>query len=72
MASYDLDRFRAFVISPSFNESYVVPVETMAEIVADDERTHGIRLQFPQANRCSTKNSLKNRTALSKNTCQTE
>ncbi len=38
MTSYDLDRFRAFVISPSFNESYIVPVETMAEIIADDEK----------------------------------
>lgn len=38
MTSYDLDRFRAFVISPSFNESYIVPVETMAEILADDEK----------------------------------
>ena len=38
MASYDLDRFRAFVVSPSFNETYAVPVETMAEVVADDDR----------------------------------
>lgn len=38
MVSYDLDRFRAFVISESFNQSYVVPVEEMAELVADDEK----------------------------------
>ncbi|TCS73928.1 hypothetical protein EDC61_101150 [Sulfuritortus calidifontis] len=38
MASYDLDRFRAFVVSESFNRTYDVPVETMAEIVADDEK----------------------------------
>jgi len=36
MASYDLDRFRAFVISDSFNRTYDIPVETMAELVADD------------------------------------
>lgn len=38
MVSYDIDRFRAFVISESFNKTYDVPVETMAEIVADDEK----------------------------------
>jgi hypothetical protein len=38
MGSYDLDRFRAFVVSQSFNDSYDVPVETMAEILADDEK----------------------------------
>jgi Fe-S-cluster containining protein len=36
MASYDLDRFRAFVISESFNKTYNIPVEEMAELVADD------------------------------------
>jgi uncharacterized protein len=38
MASYDLDRFRAFVISESFNKTYDIPVEQMAELVADDEK----------------------------------
>jgi uncharacterized protein len=38
MASYDLDRFRAFVMSDGFNQTYEVPVDTMAEIVADDEK----------------------------------
>ena len=46
MASYDLDRFRAFVISPSFNETYEVPVETMAEIVADDEKLLDFAMNF--------------------------
>lgn len=46
MASYDLDRFRAFVISPSFNETYDVPVETMAEIVADDEKLLDFAMNF--------------------------
>ena len=38
MASYDIDRFRAFVISDSFNKTYDIPVEQMAELVADDEK----------------------------------
>jgi len=38
MASYDLDRFRAFVISESFNKTYDIPVEEMAEMIADDEK----------------------------------
>ena len=38
MANYDLDRFRAFVISDSFNKTYDIPVEQMAELVADDEK----------------------------------
>ena len=38
MASYDLDRFRAFVISESFNKTYNISVEEMAELVADDEK----------------------------------
>ncbi len=38
MASYDLDRFRAFVMSESFNKTYAIPVEEMAELVADDEK----------------------------------
>lgn len=46
MASYDLDRFRAFVISPSFNETYDVPVETMAELVADDEKLLEFAMNF--------------------------
>lgn len=37
MASYDIDRFRAFIMSPSFNETYNIPVEQMATLVADDE-----------------------------------
>ncbi|MDP2829023.1 MAG: YkgJ family cysteine cluster protein [Sulfuricellaceae bacterium] len=46
MASYDLDRFRAFVMSPSFNESYVIAVETMAELVADDEKLMAFGFDF--------------------------
>jgi Fe-S-cluster containining protein len=46
MASYDLDRFRAFVISPSFNDTYEVPVETMAEIVADDDKLLEFAMNF--------------------------
>lgn len=46
MASYDLDRFRAFVASPAFNASYVVPVETMAEIMADDEKLMEFAFNF--------------------------
>lgn len=46
MASYDLDRFRAFVISPSFNDTYEVPVDTMAEIVADDEKLLDFAMNF--------------------------
>ncbi|MCX7673889.1 MAG: YkgJ family cysteine cluster protein [Thiobacillaceae bacterium] len=46
MASYDLDRFRAFVMSPSFNDTYEVPVETMAEIVADDEKLLDFAMNF--------------------------
>lgn len=46
MASYDLDRFRAFVMSPSFNETYDVPVATMAEIVADDEKLLDFAMNF--------------------------
>lgn len=38
MVSYDIDRFRAFIISDSFNKTYDVPVEKMAELVADDEK----------------------------------
>lgn len=46
MASYDLDRFRAFVISESFNNTYEVPVDTMAEIVADDEKLLDFAMGF--------------------------
>lgn len=46
MASYDLDRFRAFVISESFNQSYVIPVEEMAELVADDEKLMDFGYRF--------------------------
>ncbi|MDD5364169.1 MAG: YkgJ family cysteine cluster protein [Gallionellaceae bacterium] len=38
MVNYDLDRFRAFVISESFNKTYDIPVEEMAELIADDEK----------------------------------
>ncbi len=38
MACYDIDRFRAFVISESFNNTYNIPVEQMAELVADDDK----------------------------------
>jgi len=37
MASYDVDRFRAFVSSESFNKTYDVPLEVMATLLADDE-----------------------------------
>ncbi len=46
MASYDLDRFRGFVMSPSFNDTYDVPVDTMAEIVADDEKLLDFAMNF--------------------------
>lgn len=46
MASYDLDRFRAFVMSPAFNDTYEVPVETMAEIIADDEKLLEFAMNF--------------------------
>lgn len=37
MASYDVDRFRAFVSSDSFNKTYDIPLEVMATLLADDE-----------------------------------
>ena len=37
MASYDIDRFRAFVSSDSFNRTYDIPLEVMATLLADDE-----------------------------------
>ncbi len=37
MVSYDIDRFRAFVASESFNRTYDVPMEVMAHLLADDE-----------------------------------
>jgi len=37
MASYDVDRFRAFVSSETFNRTYDVPLEVMATLLADDE-----------------------------------
>ncbi len=46
MASYDLDRFRAFVMSDGFNQTYEVPVDTMAEIVADDEKLLDFGIDF--------------------------
>ncbi|NTV95815.1 MAG: YkgJ family cysteine cluster protein [Thiobacillus sp.] len=46
MANYDLDRFRAFVISDSFNKTYDIPVEQMAELVADDEKLMAFGFDF--------------------------
>ena len=46
MASYDMDRFRAFIMSPSFNEAYNIPVEIMAMLVADDEALLDFGLNF--------------------------
>lgn len=37
MASYDVDRLRAFISSDSFNATYDVPLEVMATLLADDE-----------------------------------
>jgi Fe-S-cluster containining protein len=37
MASYDIDRFRAFVSSDSFNKAYDIPLEVMATLLADDD-----------------------------------
>lgn len=38
MVSYDIDRFRAFIVSEAFHKTYDLPVETLAELVADDEK----------------------------------
>jgi uncharacterized protein len=38
MVSYDIDRFRAFVVSDSFNKTYDLPVDILAELLADDEK----------------------------------
>jgi Fe-S-cluster containining protein len=46
MASYDVDRFRAFVMSKHFNETYIVPPEVMALLVADDEALLDFGLNF--------------------------
>jgi hypothetical protein len=46
MASYDVDRFRAFVMSPNFNETYVIAPEVMALLVADDEALLDFGLNF--------------------------
>jgi len=37
MASYDVDRFRAFIASESFNRTYDVPVDVMSVLLTDDE-----------------------------------
>jgi hypothetical protein len=37
MASYDIDRFRAFVSSDSFNRTYEIPMDVMAVLLDDDE-----------------------------------
>jgi hypothetical protein len=46
MASYDVDRFRAFVMSPSFNDTYNIPVEIMAALIADDEALLDFGMNF--------------------------
>jgi len=46
MASYDVDRFRAFVMSPSFNDTYDIPVDVMALLIADDEALLDFGLNF--------------------------
>jgi uncharacterized protein len=46
MASYDMDRFRAFIMSPSFNETYNIPIEIMATLVADDEALLDFGMNF--------------------------
>src|SRR3569832_2373866 len=46
MASYDVDRFRAFVMSPSFNDTYDIPVDVMALLLADDEALLDFGLNF--------------------------
>lgn len=46
MASYDLDRFRAFVMSPSFNDTYDIQAEEMAVLVADDEALLDFGMNF--------------------------
>lgn len=38
MVSYDIDRFRAFIVSDSFNKTYDMPVDILAELLADDEK----------------------------------
>ncbi|MDP2787090.1 MAG: YkgJ family cysteine cluster protein [Pseudomonadota bacterium] len=37
MASYDVDRFRAFIASESFNRTYDVPLDAMTALLSDDE-----------------------------------
>jgi hypothetical protein len=46
MASYDLDRFRAFVMSPSFNDTYDISPDVMALLIADDEALLDFGLNF--------------------------
>ncbi len=46
MVSYDIDRFRAFVSSESFNRTYDVPLEVMATLLADDEALMGFGYNF--------------------------
>jgi hypothetical protein len=41
-----MDRFRAFVMSPSFNDTYDIPVEIMATLIADDEALLDFGLNF--------------------------
>lgn len=37
MASYDIDRFRAFVSSDSFNRTYEIPMDVMAVLLDNDD-----------------------------------
>ncbi len=46
MASYDMDRFRAFIMSPNFNDAYDVPLEIMATLIADDEALLELGMNF--------------------------
>src|SRR4030067_332456 len=46
MASYDVDRFRAFGMSPSFNDTYNIPVEIMAALIADGEALLDFGMNF--------------------------
>jgi hypothetical protein len=46
MASYDGYGFRAFVISPSFNDTYNIPGQVMAALFADDEALLDFGMNF--------------------------
>ena len=71
MASYDLDRFRDFVFSPSFNEVYVVPVETMRKrLPTMKSNSWHFGFRFSQASHCSMKKFLENGKAFRKTPCR--